>query len=359
MRAWPTRRGAGTRTGTGASPATRRSHGVASVRAPGLALHARRDGNGVVCERKRGQAIGKRRQILMALKALKLEVSWSSVSTGYLCVKDGRNSPVKVDDDLFQGKHVEPHDNYVLVKNFFEVNNKVPDVSRYCIGVEGCCAHYDDRHRICEDRYLIPHRDVSRQDLAQLLQRQQRQIRNIVLLLESPHECEYINGDIAHPKAPASGPTGNNIDRCLGAVLSRIDAELIKPGCQVIISNPIQFQTSLHAIHRQSLRKDNNKWARLRDNVWRTLWSEQHIQNCFLARLKSYYPKVVINACTGDMSCRHNKPKKIVKNFVRQHLRNVPFYNVPHPSDKSWNNCNCNDIDLRCIPLADPNTDNQ
>lgn len=64
-RARPTRRGAGTRTGTGASPAARRTHRVAPVRRGRPAWRFMRDGDGdgVVCERRRGQAriAGKRK----------------------------------------------------------------------------------------------------------------------------------------------------------------------------------------------------------------------------------------------------------------------------------------------------------
>ena len=293
----------------------------------------------------------------MARKALKLEVPFREC-TSYLCVTDGHGNAVEVDDNEFQGEHVVPCGNdAILVKNFFDVNNKVPDVSRYRIGAGGCCVRHDNRYHICNDRYLIPHCDVSRKDLARLLQRQQRrQVRNIVLLLESPHKDEYQPGNINCPIAPANGATGDNIDRCLGTVLRQIkgalinarldEAEFIKPDSHVIISNPIQFQTSLHAIHGKSLQK---KWVTLRNNVWWTLWNEQRIQRNFRARLKRYNPSLIINACTGkrstkdvltrtDALTRTHGLRSLVTRFVREELPKVPLYEAYHPAI-NWNNC--------------------
>ena len=298
----------------------------------------------------------------MALKALKLEVPFREC-TSYLCVTDGHGNAVEVDDNEFQGEHVVPCGNdAILVKNFFDVNNKVPDVSRYRIGAGGCCVRHDNRYHICNDRYLIPHCDVSRKDLAPLLQ---RQIRNIVLLLESPHKDEYQPGNINCPIAPANGATGDNIDRCLGTVLRQIkgalinarldEAEFIKPDSHVIISNPIQFQTSLHAIHGQSTW--DSRWGMLRNNVWRTLWNEDHIQDCFLERLCTYNPSLIVNACTGAL-------EKRVNDFILGNLEDeqdeqdvMALYNVPHPASKLWNS---GDIaPIRIHPPDNSNADNQ
>ena len=302
----------------------------------------------------------------MADKTLKLEVP--------ICVKDGRGKSFKVDDQWFPaGQHLERTDTDVIVKNFFGVNNRVSDVSRYHIGTEGRCVHDDNRHRISDDRYIVPHCnhpeqaishcDIYGSELEQLLE-QQQQVRNIVLLLESPHEEEYTNDekvyDIASPQVPARGATGRHIDQCLGTVLSGIrdrhiaagfnEAELIVPGRHIIISNPIQFQTSLHAIHEKSLQQDNGKWARLRNYVWRTLWAEPHIQRCFRERLLTYRPSLIINACTGAWGCGGNDPKRLVNDFVHDlaELRNVPRYETYHPALK-WNRRDCGTICIRRI----------
>ena len=150
---------------------------------------------------------------------------------------------------------------------------------------------------------------------------------------------EYIDGDITRPKAPGCGSTGDNIDRWLGTVLSRIEEQqLIKPGCHVIISNPIQFQTSLYAIHKKRLKGD---WKMLRDNVWRTLWEQEDIQQCFRERLNTYRPSLIINGCTGKRT-KSDSLTAHVEGFVCAELQNmaefanVPLYDVGHPV--SWTN---------------------
>ena len=236
----------------------------------------------------------------------------------------------------------------VLVKDFFGECNRVPDVSRYHVEQEDCCVPHDGRYRICNDRYLIPHcnhteQHISHCDISELSQQELQERGSIVLLLESPHKSEYENRNIARPKKPACGSTGKKIDRCLATVLlhiQEIEAGLIEPSCHVVISNPIQFQTSLHAIHNnpiENVRKNGEhyNWKTLRDNIWRTLWDGGYIKQCFQARLRCYNPKVIINACTADQ-------KDLVNDFVQELQtngglsENVSLYKVAHPA--SWVN---------------------
>ena len=285
----------------------------------------------------------------MARKALKLEVTWPGGTPRLL--------PVDYDDqDVISvirnsgSRYVRWTRNDVIVKNFFGENNKVSDVSRYGI-VEGSCVRHNDRYHICNNRYLIPHCDISRQQLQDLLQeqqlrREQQQIGNIVLLLESPHKDEYQPGNINCPIAPANGDTGHKIDRFLGTVLSRIKEQegqqLIVPGRHVIISNPIQFQTSLHAIHGKPL---EGTWKKLGNKIWWTLWNEQHIQQCFRERLvDTYNPRLIINACTGNFTPtgrqrRNQDLRRNVTKFIREHLPIVPLYEAKHPGRNNWTDC--------------------
>ena len=221
----------------------------------------------------------------------------------------------------------------VLVVDFFGECNRVPDVRRYRIEQEDCCVPPDDRYRIWHDRYLMPDCDFSECTRQQELQEN----GSIVLLLESPHMDEYKNGNIAAPKRPACGETGRNIDQCLATVLlhiQEIGTGLIEPGCHVVISNPIQFQTSLYAIHEKSIRSDS-KWSTLRNNVWRTLWNEEqeHIKQCFRTRLEGYHPKMIINACTSDLKPR---VRTFVGGWITESNLEVHLYELAHPSE--WEN---------------------
>lgn len=229
-----------------------------------------------------------------------------------------------------------PNDDDVIVGNFFEDGNRVPDVSRYCILEAG----HGDRCRIREGRYLVSHCDVFGQELQTQLE-QQGEVRNVVLLLESPHRDEYQARNIDCPIAPANGKTGDNIDRCLGKVLGRIDEGLIVPHCHVIISNPVQFQTSLHAIHGKSPR-DKGGWGTLRDRVWKALWCDNTIRQGFQTRINSYRPSVIINCCTGA-GAGTNRLRDLVEAELRcMHLQGMRLYRAPHPS--SWSKCDNVDV---------------
>lgn len=281
------------------------------------------------------------RAVCRADKALILQVPLSRECTRFLCVIDEHGRPFKFDGAKFQGEHVESRDNVVFVRNFFGNDNKIRDVSRYYIREGICRVVHNGRYCICNDRYIIPHCDLSGQEIfhcdipeQDLGQRLQEQPGSIVLLLESPHKEEY-GGSLTDRKGPAASRsgTGGRIDQCLDTVLMHIQLEtgLIAPGCHVVISNPVQFQTSLHAALRDEHRKKLNK--KLRDNVWRTLWAEPYIQQCFRSRLGRYHPKVIINACTSNL-------KPCVTSCVQEwnNGRNpvVPLYEVPHPA--SWHN---------------------
>ena len=281
-------------------------------------------------------------QILMALK---LQVPWSEEPL------EVPQLPESVIDAIrgANGPHVETPDDDVHVVDFFGENNKVPDVSRYRILEDGhCgCVRHNNRYRIHDGRHIVPHCDVSEPELAQRLQ---QEVRNVVLLLESPHKDEYQAGNVDCPIAPASGMAGNNIDRCLGKVLAGVEG-LIMPCSHVIISNPIQFQTSLHAIHGKPLSGD---WKTLRNKVWEKLWCERYIQQDFQTRLAAYNPSVIINACTHDEGCKDEKclkdllgqtssepngpecKKRTIYNFLAQNFQDARIYTAAHPSSRYW-----------------------
>ena len=281
-------------------------------------------------------------------RALKLEVPWSRepLKVDYARVTSGYHTVVRKVISSGGPQHVRRvgsgDDADVHVQNFFGVNNRVPDVSRY---------HIDN------DRRPVRHFDIPESRLPI----QPQPGNSIVLLLESPSVGEYQFGNINFPIAPANDTTGENIHRCLNKVLSDIkqefinaglneatliengviEAKLIEPSGHVIISNPIQFQTNLRTIHGQSTsqKRGSSKWITLRNNVWKALWNEGvgenrlgYIQLCFRARLNTYNPSLIINACTGDL-------QDFVTNFARTELPKVPLYKFHHPADTSWRDC--------------------
>ena len=148
--------------------------------------------------------------------------------------------------------------------------------------------------------------------------------KTIVIVLESPHKDEYLR-DVSQPIAPAQGSTGSNIQGYLDCVLRKSPAlrdELEDQETRVILANPIQFQTSLASVIQPS------DWHRVRNAVWRTIWSCQLMQDDFCARMESYSPDVIINACTSDL-------KHKIRAYLNGRFSAPHRYEAHHPS--VWN----------------------
>ena len=279
---------------------------------------------------------------------IKLSVPWSE---NYLLVDYNQLNQVIGHIQESGSPHVRQHQGDVLVSEYFGPTNAVSDVSRYRISTEPCCEHHKDRCRISSNRYVTPHSnhdacEVFRGDIPR--PQVQQQTGSIVLLLESPHKEEYTSHDVATPRAPACGVTGKNIRQCLSTVLlhlHQVETGLIEPNCDVVISNPIPFQTSLYTIHRRPVKK--RKWKRLRDSVWCTLWCEDHIRQDFLSRLNEYHPKVIINACTSEL-----KPhvRSVVEAWRSQREQVPLLYETAHPA--GWRNLRPERVDPQTLPNA-------
>ena len=214
----------------------------------------------------------------------------------------------------------------VIIDQMFDACMKVRDVYRYKI----------EKHGNLVVRRLHQDKDV----------REECDLPKIILLLESPHRDEYCNN---RPCAPAMGQTGRNLDRQTGdncgsglsCVLSQTQIRnSIRDGSsRIIISNPIQFQASLHMILQGKMNRD------VRNAVWNSLWQHQdrRIQNCFAARMEIYDPYIIINACTKGYNRKgelleENKLQKKVTAFLKTFLEEsgicCEVYEINHPS--SW-----------------------
>lgn len=274
---------------------------------------------------------GAKRQIKngeIKMVVVKLQVPWS---TELLDVNYGIRSDDIVDVIRASGSAHVVSGVDLLVTGYFEEVNRVSDVSRYCIVKDRhCVLRHPEDYRVSQDLFLTHHCDIKLPIAGQPIPR----AGNVVFLLESPHRDEYQGSNILSPIAPANGKAGNGLDRCLAKVLSRIPCELVHGG-HLIISNPIQFQTSLYFIHRRPI---EGKWKTLRDNVWRALWSQELIKEHFRARLDAYCHALVINGCTTDL-----------KGYVNEVIgQRVPVYSTPHPA--SWNDCACIPVERVTVP---------
>lgn len=115
---------------------------------------------------------------------------------------------------------------------------------------------------------------------------------SIVLLLESPHVEEYCYCKCTNeitPVGPAQGATGRAIKKLQQSLLA------LSIKLPFLVCNPVPWQSSLAFFHNFAL--DSKEGKSIRDSVWNCLWKSE--QEDFPKRLRSYYPAVVINACTG------------------------------------------------------------
>ena len=238
-----------------------------------------------------------------------------------ICV-DWSSKPLEVDLPINRDCFEENH-SYVCVGNdcvgiakLFDQCKAVPDVDRYRALKKGnnICLDEHGSREICDSKYNDRHVDPG-----------ECVSSTIVFLLESPHKEEYKD---CRPVAPAQGNAGRKIDAYLGDLLCHLSPN-INDGSRIIISNPIQYQTSLSMILKSQ--KINEE---VRDKIWNHLWKTETIKNNFLCRVKKYKPSIIINACTGGM--REDSLRRTVSRFLQEARICVgQLYEINHPS--SWN----------------------
>ncbi|RYD85558.1 MAG: hypothetical protein EOP84_02120 [Verrucomicrobiaceae bacterium] len=144
-------------------------------------------------------------------------------------------------------------------------------------------------------------------------------VNTVVVVLESPHKEEYARRE---PLVRSRDRLMRNVALLCGFYLSQ--------EADVILCNPIQWQASL-ANYYEFIGKEEPQdlLKTVRRNVWEHLW--EHCENNryparddFMGRVRSYHPRLVINACTAEL--RHH-----IKNQLCQ-LGMVPVVDAVHPS---------------------------
>ena len=222
---------------------------------------------------------------------------------------------------LDEGVLSEISDNLGVFHKIFQ--SPVQDVHRYNITVP-----IKKRENTFCNKYLFERID----DIGVEFEKKSAHVKNdktIVLLLESPHKDEFNYTLLSKggedkvidikAKAPASGMTGVALDNYLFSVLLPI---INKSGkYRILMVNPIQYQTSLHAVFQKSLK---GKYKDFRDDFWKLLWNFEYkysriFQNDFKERLSKYNPNIIVNCCTSKL-------KKYVSCFLI-HLVESPDFN--------------------------------
>ncbi len=214
--------------------------------------------------------------------------------------------------------------------NFFTEKKKVPDAWRYVIKKEKKDFTLNpppkDYERLTEENKFG---DVKTIEIP-------ADTANIVLVLESPHKEEY--NKKFDPLGPAQGATGQHMERYLGKdILPEIE-KIMKTSLEgeynLVICNPLQYQTSLYQLHKKPLTYKAAK--KLRDTVWKSLFEQEDLKEDFKKRLLLLKPEIIINGCTSSLSpavqvfLENDFSEKAKKEYISY----VYIFKTPHPS--SW-----------------------
>ena len=150
--------------------------------------------------------------------------------------------------------------------------------------------------------------------------------KNIVLILESPHQDEFSR--MFEPIAPAQGETGIQIEAHICDLLRRIPSAIMDNQIyNLLIVNPVPCQTSLNYLHKMPLQ---GVYKTLRDKVWKCLWENDStkIKKEFIKTIETLKPKLILNLCTANLS------EYVDRELVQISLKGCKIYKAWHPS--SW-----------------------
>jgi hypothetical protein len=158
----------------------------------------------------------------------------------------------------------------------------------------------------------------------------------VVVVLESPHddEYDYANGQFS-PKEPLMDEGSQKRLRChlvrLALAAAREKNVALSDDVDIVLCNPIQFQTSLHRLIRPEQNGNKGDLRQgIRNATWKGLWNYKNgssypFRNEFKKRLREFAPCLVINAST----C-------VLRSHLRTFFEGMPALNVVevtnHPS---------------------------
>lgn len=159
-----------------------------------------------------------------------------------------------------------------------------------------------------------------------------KKVKQIALILESPHDKEYDKN--YQPIRPANGPTGLRIKN---SICKYSHKWRLSKNCdyEVKLFNAVRYQCSCYhdILKPNRIRKIDKS---LRDSVFDVLFSKLTIKgkNSLVYRIEKYRPKIIVNACTnGKIIALSDLVEKEIKNSS---LSSIRYYSAPHPSSYWW-----------------------
>lgn len=146
----------------------------------------------------------------------------------------------------------------------------------------------------------------------------QNERNGVMILLESPHSSE-ISPKLV-PYVPAAGietgDAGHQLHQHQAAIIylmvRRLGIRFVER-TPVLVANPLQFPASLRI-------DPLSGHEALRDAVWVGAMELELFRRNFSERLTRSYPRVIVNACTGEMDDSAS-PKAITRSLIDQWLR--------------------------------------
>lgn len=211
---------------------------------------------------------------------------------------------------LLIGKEIKINANqYTIPKEVF-IEKQIYDEIRYSLKV-------DSNGKIKELKYI----GESIKD--EILLKSYNSYKKILIIVESPHRDEFTFN--YEPIGPAQGETGYGIESKIDEIIDKF--RITSGNYIVIISNPVQYQSSLGSFYSSGL------CAKIRDNLWSKLYKKVD----YLNRLNNLGGEYIINATTKGRRIRIDKVlKEYKKNHEKKNDENkiIPIIKTSnHPSN--------------------------
>lgn len=159
----------------------------------------------------------------------------------------------------------------------------------------------------------------------------------ILIVLESPHKSEYeIEKGEIKAIAPAKGKTGDNIlknKEIIKEIVDDLKQLENKENYEIIIINPVPYQTSLYHLYERSEEQIKNYKLdqRIKKFVWKEIWDSKECKDEFTKNIKKINPVYTFNCCTYAF-------KKRVGEIIKEELKTNDIYELYHPSYDGFTN---------------------
>ncbi|EOU1912317.1 hypothetical protein GZ981_002218 [Clostridium perfringens] len=188
-------------------------------------------------------------------------------------------------------------ENKIKISGMFTDNLEVKDTYRYKISFKNNYPEFVDIVPRKNEEDFMVHSNYKEYPISY-----EKEIKSIVILLESPHKDEYLEEDKQLIlKGPAQGKTGEGIKENILVLLNELqqnyDLDFKNGIYRFILINSITYQTSIYSLHKVGLSK-NLKYQKLRDGIWKKIWDDKESKELLEDRIEKSNPYLIINACT-------------------------------------------------------------